>query len=96
MIGGSEPANSGSHAATSSSSAISFRSTNVMNVAAVSHFVDEAIEIRVAPDIAPTACSWITEPSAPTTRIRPADSPAARTRSSSKRSVVSNASRRIS
>ena len=39
-------------------------STNVMNVAAVSHFVDDAIEIGVLPDMPPTECSWITAPSA--------------------------------
>ena len=59
-----------------------------MNVAAVSHFVDDAIAIGVAPDIPPMVCSWITAPSAATILIMPRDSPAARTRSSSSASVA--------
>ena len=80
VIGGLEPANSGSHLAMSSSSPMAPRSTKVMKVAAVSHFVDDAIDSGVAPDMPPTACSWITAPSAATIRIMPPDSPADRTR----------------
>ncbi len=46
MIGGFEPPNSGSHFEMSSSSPMTPRSTKVMNVAAVSHFVDDAIADR--------------------------------------------------
>ena len=62
-----------------------------MNVAAVSHFVDDATASGVAPDTSPTVCSWITPPSAPTIRIMPPDNPAVCTRSSSRASVESKA-----
>ena len=60
MIGGLEPPNSGNHFEMSSSSPMAPWSTKVMNVAAVSHFVDEAMSSSVAPDMPPMACSWIT------------------------------------
>src|SRR5436190_11218348 len=63
-----------------------------MSVAAVSHFVDDATDSAVVPDTSPTACSWITTPSAATIRMKPPDSPATRTRSSSNASAVSKAS----
>ena len=85
-----DPPNSGSHLEISSSSLMRPRSTNVMSVAVVSHFVDDATDIGVAPDTAPTACSWITVPSFATIRIMPPDNPADRTRCSSNASVLSN------
>ena len=90
MIGGFEPANSGSHFEMSSSSLIAPRSTKVMSVAAVNHLVDDATPIGLAPDMPPMACSWITEPSAATILTMPLDNPADRTRSSSNASVESN------
>ena len=63
-----------------------------MNVAAVSHFVDDAIAMGVVADIPPAECSWITAPSSSAMRIIPSDVPAARTRWSSMASVASNAS----
>src|SRR3954454_25263675 len=91
VIGGSFAANSGSQRAMLSSSPTAPRSTNVMNVAAVSHFVDDPTDNGVEPDTLPTACSWITSPSKSTMRTIPPESPAARTRSASRPSVASNA-----
>ncbi len=91
MIGGVDPANSGSHREMSSSSPMAPRSTKVVSAAAVSHLLDDATEIGVVPDMPPTVSSWITSPSAATIRIMPSDSPAARTRASSDASVASNA-----
>ena len=92
MIGGLEPLNSGSHLEMSSSSPITPRSTKVMNVAAVSHFDDDATDSGVVPVTSPTVCSWITEPSAATIRITPPDRPTERTRVSSNASVASKVS----
>jgi hypothetical protein len=61
-----------------------------MNVAAVSHFVDDATDSGVLPETSPTECSWIVVPSAATIRIIPPVMPAERTRSRSNASVASN------
>jgi hypothetical protein len=63
-----------------------------MNVAVVSHFVDDATDSGVLPETSPTMCSWIIAPSAATIRIIPPATPAERTRSASSASVASNAS----
>src|SRR5829696_1733259 len=55
VIGGFDPANSGSHRAMSSSRPIAPSSTKVRNVAAVSHFVVDATSSGVDPDTFPLA-----------------------------------------
>jgi len=92
VIGGFEAPNSGSHFEMSSSSLTAPSSTKVMNVMAVSHFVEEATSIGVVPDMSPMVCSWITAPSSATILIMPRDCPAARTRSSRSASVASKVS----
>jgi len=60
-----------------------------MNVAVVSHFVEDATDSGVVPETSPTVCSWITVPSSATIRIMPPAVPADRSRCSSNASVVS-------
>jgi len=85
-----DPLNSGSHLEISSSSLMRPRSTNVMSVAVLSHFVDDATDIGVAPDTATTACSWIAVPSSAMIRIIPPDNPADSTRLSRNAAVLVN------
>jgi hypothetical protein len=62
-----------------------------MSVAAVSHFVEDAIDNGVDRETVPTVSSWINDPLAATMRTIPPDNPAERTRCWSRESVRSNA-----